>query len=139
MSEAVLARVTNYIQYNVIEEARIDPKILKMFETLSFKSMKILELDIVSREFRRLKVLDLSNNKIEVLENTPPNLEELYLNFNNIQAVKGPVNNSLLHLGLSYNHIDEYLLDEILRFYPKLFSLNVSFNRLTNLRDSVEV
>ena len=139
MSEEVLNKITHYIQYNVIDESRINPTILKMFEVLYFKSMKIIEIDFTSREFKRLKVLDLSNNRIEVLENTPPNLEELYLNFNLVKEIKGPVNTSLLHLGLSYNLIDEDLLSEINHFYPKIFSLNVSSNKLKNLKETVQI
>ena len=139
MSAEVLKRVTNYVQYNVIEESMINPKILKMFENLKFKAMKLLEIDMVSLEFKRLKVLDLSNNLIEVLENTPPNLEELYLNYNRVNFVRGPINTSLLHLGLSYNSIGEKQLDEILRFYPKLFSLNIGHNKLIHLKESAEI
>ena len=137
MSEEVKQRISNYIQWNVVEESKIDPKIMAMFE--SFRCIKWDEIDIMWREFTKLKVLDLTNNAITVLENTPPNLQELYLNSNNIWEIRGPINSNLLHLGLAFNHIDEQLLYDITRFYPSLFSLNLSHNRLTNLTQTVEI
>lgn len=110
-----------------------------MFETLTFKNMRLDEIDIVCRDFTRLKVLDLSNNAFTVVENTPPNLQELYLNSNNICDIRGPKNENLLHLGLAFNHIDEELLSKISEFYPKLFSLNLSHNKLVDLKTSVEI
>lgn len=139
MSEEIKQKVTNYTQWNVIEEAKVDPNIMKMFEVIYFKSMKLQELDFISRDFEKLRILDLSNNYIEAVENTPPNLQELYLNSNNVTSVRGPVNQNLLHLGLAYNHIDEYLLNDIHKYYPCLFSLNVSHNKLLNLEQTVEI
>lgn len=139
MSEEIKHKVTNYTQWNVIEEAKVDPNIMKMFEVIYFKSMKLQELDFISRDFEKLRILDLSNNYIQAVENTPPNLQELYLNSNDVTNIKGPVNRNLLHLGLAYNHIDEYSLNDIHKYYPCLFSLNVSHNKLLNLEQTVEV
>ena len=58
------------------------------------------------QDLLNLRILDLSQNKITVIENTPPQLEELYLNSNLVTEIKGPVNSSLLHLGLAYNYIE---------------------------------
>jgi hypothetical protein len=139
MTEEVKKKITDYIQWNVIDEAKIDQNIMKMIEVLFFPSMKLSEIDFLWREFDKLKILDLSNNKISTLENTPSNLEELYLNSNNVTWVKGPLNKKLLHLGLAYNHVDTYLLNDIYRFYPNLFSLNVSHNKLIGLEQTVEI
>lgn len=139
MTEEVKKKISDYIQWNVIDESKIDQNIMKMFEVLFFPSMKLSEIDFLTREFEKLKILDLSNNKIAVLENSPPNLEELYLNSNNVSAIKGPLNKNLLHLGLAYNQVDTYMLNDIFRFYPNLFSLNVSHNKLVDLKQSVEI
>jgi hypothetical protein len=139
MSEEVKHKVAHYTQWNVIEEAKIEPNVMKIFEVIYFKSMKIQELDFISRDFEKLKILDLSNNFIKAVENTPPNLEELYVNSNDVQHIRGPVNKNLLHLGLAYNHIDEYLLNDIYKFYPCLFSLNVSHNKLINLEQAAQI
>jgi len=61
------------------------------------------------------------------------------LNSNKVNSIKGPVNKNLLHLGLSFNEIDIYLLNDIHRFYPCLFSLNVSHNKLIDLKQTVDV
>lgn len=139
MSEDLKDKLTDYIQWNVVNEHKLDPNIMKMFEVLNFQSMMITEIDLQARDFEKLKVLDLSNNRVRVIENTPINLEELYLNSNHITSVKGPANKNLLHLGLAYNEIDEYLLNDIYRYYPCLFSLNVSHNKLVDLKKSVDI
>jgi len=44
---------------------------MKMFEVLHFPTMRLRELDFISRDFENLKILDLSNNRITIVENTP--------------------------------------------------------------------
>ena len=139
MSQELKQKISDYIQWNVINETKIDQNIMKMFESLNFQSMKLSEIDLLTRDFENLKILDLSNNNIRTIENTPPNLQELYLNYNNVGSVKGPVNKNLLHIGLSYNQIDIYLLNDIYRYYPNLFSLNVSHNKIVDLEQAVDV
>ena len=75
-----------------------------------------------------------------MLENVPPHLEELRLNSNLIDEIRGPVQENLLHLGLSYNlisNVDSDPMQAISTFFPNLFSLNLSFNQLENLDTTV--
>jgi Leucine-rich repeat (LRR) protein len=68
----------------------------------------ISQLDPTLARFSQLKVLNLSFNNIKRIEFLPPNLQELFLNGNEIDEVGINVNkpvNSLIHLGLSLNKI----------------------------------
>ena len=40
---------------------------------------------------------------------------------------------SLIHLGLSYNHLDDDSLSKIVSVFPKLFCLDISHNRLVSI------
>lgn len=139
MSEALKEKINDYLQWHVVDESKIDMSIVKMFEILNFSASSIKEIDLLAKDFEKLKVLDLSNNGITTIENTPPNLEELYLNSNQVCKVRGPVNPNLLHLGLAYNQINEYHLTDIYMYYPNLFSLNLSHNKLADLEETVAV
>ena len=110
------------------------------FQTLFFVKQGLDNIDTTMLQFYNLKILDLSNNKITVLENVPPHLEELRLNSNLIDEIRGPVQENLLHLGLSYNlisNVDSDPMQAISTFFPNLFSLNLSFNQLENLDTTV--
>lgn len=139
ISDELKDRIYEYLQWNVVDESKIDMNIVKMFEVLNFQATGLSEIDILTKDFENLKILDLSNNKIVAIENTPPNLEELYLNSNIVNKIRGPKNTSLLHLGLSYNQIELYHLTDIYMYYPSLFSLNLSHNKLIDLEQAVEV
>ncbi len=75
------------------------------FQTLYFVKQGLTMIDTTMQQFFNLKILDLSHNKIRVVENIPPHLEELRLNSNLVDEIRGPVQTSLLHLGLSYNYL----------------------------------
>lgn len=49
-----------------------------------------------------------------------------------INSITG-ANVNLIHLGLAYNRIRNYALNEICSFYPNLFCLDMSFNELESL------
>lgn len=100
---------------------------------MRFPKLKISSIDDQMLRLLNLRVLDLSFNRVKTLQNVPPELEELYLNSNCITEIKGPVNRSLLHLGLGYNQIKLEHLSDIAKFYPNLFSLNLSFNEIEEL------
>lgn len=87
-----------------------------------------------------LKKLDLSNNKklkfvsvisndLETLDITGLNIQQLYLNHNNINNITISNNNSLKTLELAYNNLSAVNLSGA----PNLESFNISGNQLTSL------
>ena len=70
--------------------------------------MSVYGLDPTLAKFTQLKVLNLSFNNIAKIEFLPPNLEELYLNGNQVNEValnQTKPFHSMIHLGLSMNKI----------------------------------
>lgn len=65
----------------------------------------------------------------------PPNLQELNLTGNMISTIEaGSVQfTSLIHLGVSYNQLDDDSLTKIVSVFPKLFCLDISHNRLESI------
>ena len=93
-------------------------------------------MDPTLARFTSLKVLNLSFNQISRVEFLPPNLEELYLNGNEINEIQLNVNkpfNKLVHLGLSMNQIRQPALVHIVKVFPNLFCLDVSFNDICEM------
>ena len=105
------------------------------FNSLFFVKQNIFEIDISMRDLQNLKILRLPQNKITAVANVPPFLEELDLTSNLVSEIRGPVNGNLLHLGLAYNQVCSDQMRPITKYYPGLFSLNLSFNRLEDLKD----
>ena len=87
-----------------------------------------------------LKVLNLSFNCISRIENLPPNLEELYLNGNQVDHIALNLNkpiNSMYHLGLSRNKVRQTALSQIVKIFPNLFCLDLSFNELCEIDSTI--
>ena len=83
-----------------------------------------------------LQVLNLSYNNLTFIpSHLPPKLQELNLTGNMISIIEaGSVQfTSLIHLGLSYNHLDDDSLSKIVSVFPKLFCLDISHNRLVSI------
>ena len=59
--------------------------------------------------------LNLSNNNIKILENLPENLQEIYVDFNQIDDIKllkkNNVHENLVLLSISYNKLVDKNLD----------------------------
>ena len=83
-------------------------------------------------------MLDLSHNKLEALDWISPNLRELSLTANQISLVKVPKSESLIHLSLSYNPIDDHQLVNIVKCFPKLFSLDLAWTNVQGLQNAVD-
>lgn len=99
-----------------------------------------MSLDPTLAKFENLKVLNLSFNCITKIEFLPPNLEELYLNGNEINEVAlNPARplNKMIHLGLSMNKIRSTALSLIVKVFPNLFCLDISFNDLCDLDSAI--
>lgn len=93
----------------------------------------ITELDRQLTRFAKLDTLDVSNNKITVLENLPPSLRVLQAYGNRIRAVKLPESRGqLLHLGLGYNRISSIasIADAAA---DTLLSLDLAFNQIDDI------
>ncbi|XP_070166621.1 protein artichoke isoform X1 [Polyergus mexicanus] len=99
-----------------------------------------------SNEFHnmeKLKILDLSRNGLKSIEEGIlkgcTNLEELYLDGNNLIAVpttslKGP--RAIRVLSLARNNIDFLLRDSFITFSESLLRLDLSYNELSHLEDN---
>lgn len=95
-------------QLGVVPEVCVEEYILDFFKQLTVQKKQINQLDPTLARFSCLKVLNLSFNIIKKIEFLPPSLEELYLNGNEVDEIAINVNkpqNSLRHIGLSYNKI----------------------------------
>ena len=105
----------------------------RFFKTFYLKRAGIERLDEGLIHFRNLEVLNLSENKISRLDFIRPKLQELSLTANNISEISVPKTESLVHLGLAYNKIDDGTLAQIATAFPNLFSLDLAFNDVCSL------
>lgn len=102
--------------------------------------MGIEKMDSSLASMGNLKVLNLSNNKITVLPaHLPPKIQELNLTGNLITEINtgSAVFPSLLHIGVSYNQLNDAALKQIAKTFPKLFCIDISHNRLESLSQAV--
>ena len=123
-------------QLGVIPEVCVEDYILNFFKELSVQKQQIIDMDPTLARFTSLKVLNLSFNQISRVEFLPPNLEELYLNGNEVNEISLSVNKpytKLVHLGLSMNQIRQPALVHIVKVFPNLFCLDVSFNDICEM------
>lgn len=85
-------------------------------------------------------MLNLSFNNIRKIEHLPASLEELYLNGNEINEVSisaaKPLKN-VIHVGLNMNKLRQPALTQLVKVFPNLFCLDVSFNDLSDLQTTV--
>lgn len=112
----------------------------KFFETFYAQKNSIKTLDESLMRFENLQILNLTNNKIERLQNLPPNLRELNLTGNlvaEVEPLRTPLG-SLIHLGLAYNAIRTPALVNITKNFPNLFCLDLAFNELTDFRSACQ-
>ena len=117
-----------------------DEFIMQFFTHLDLNNSNVTDMDFALRKFDRLRSLNLSFNAISRIEGLPASLEELYLNGNVIDEVSIPVTKpvkALRHLGVSFNKIKQPALTHIVKVFPNLLSLDVSFNDLVDLETSL--
>lgn len=79
-----------------------------------------------------MQILNLTNNKIKVIQCLPKNLKELNLTGNlvdEIEPLRQPLT-SLIHLGVAYNLLKTENLETIANNFPNLFCLDAAFNEL---------
>lgn len=120
----------------VIQDVCVEEYIVNFFKELRVQDMAVYGLDPTLAKFNQLKVLNLSFNNITKIEFLPPNLEELYMNGNEVNEVAlNPTKpfHSMIHLGLSMNKIRQPALTVIVKVFPNLFCLDASFNDLCDM------
>lgn len=104
-----------------------------------FQKEDIISFDEESKILTQLKVLNLDNNRISTIENLPHNLRELYLYRNFVNSIKLKIpHENLIFLGLGYNNVNDEFLDLISKQLPNLLSLDLCFNCIIKLEETVE-
>lgn len=117
--------------------------ILKFFKSLRIVDKKVTEIDGGLLQLKNLKKLTLSANFIKHIDSKrlPKGLEELELAANQISDIS-PLclcPPPLIHLGLSYNLISSIMGHMKATSWPHLLSLDLSFNNLADLYDTINV
>ena len=127
-------------QLGLVPDLCVEEYILNFFKYLNLKQKVISTICPTAARLTSLKVLNLSFNCISRIENLPPNLEELYLNGNQVDHITLSVNkpfNSMYHLGLNRNKIRQTALSQIVKIFPNLFCLDLSFNDLCEIESAI--
>ena len=124
----------------MVPDLCVEEYIVTFFRELNIRTKQVVIMDPTLMRFTELQSLNLSMNLITRLENLPPNLKFLYLNGNNINEIglsmSRPIN-SLVHLGLARNQIKQTALTHIVKVFPNLFCLDVSFNNFDSIESTV--
>ena len=123
-----------------IQDVCMEDYIINFFSDFNMQNQSIVAIDPTLAKFQNLKVLNLSFNNIRKIEHLPANLEELYLNGNQINEVSisaaKPLK-SVIHVGLNMNKLRQPALTQLVKVFPNLFCLDVSFNDLCDLQTTV--
>lgn len=123
--------------HDILEELYLNGNVNNL---INYQGFMLNNID----KFTKLKILNLSNNKIEFLpDNLPNSLEKLQLSNNNIKSIINIQKlTNLKELLLNNNNIT---LNENFRFHSGLRMLNLSKNNITsmenyfdNLKESLE-
>jgi hypothetical protein len=93
-------------------------------------------MDPALATFSGLRELNLSGNKVAVVQHVPPGLVSLCAYANNVRRVdvgtSGGVE-TLVHVGLGYNVLEDDGLYGLARLAPNVEVLDVCWNGLTDL------
>lgn len=127
--------------YNLImrvgydRESTINRHYLKNFYSeIYFKNCEISKIDKNFKNFENLKHLDLTYNLLKSIENLPINLTELIISHNSLETIsQGCFLPNLLYLKLSHNNLKSPQFKNFKTLFPKLMSLDASFNNITNI------
>jgi len=108
------------------------------YKELRLEDLNIQKIDKETTLFKNLEVLTLSRNNIQVLENLPPNIKEVYVFYNEISFLRTPkAYESLVYLGLGYNKLTDSIFDTLHQGFPKLMGLDLSYNEICGLDNVV--
>ncbi len=124
--------------------------LLNFYKELRLEDLQIQKIDKETTLFNNLEVLTISKNNIQVLENLPPNIKEVYAFYNEISFLKTPkAYENLVYLGLGYNRLTDsvfgkqdfkhnlILIDDLHRGFPKLMGIDLSYNEICGLDTAV--
>lgn len=106
------------------------------FKDLKLVNMGLTDMDPALSTFSGLRELNVSGNKVACVQHLPPGLVSLCAYANNVRRVEpGPSGgvDTLVHLGLGYNAVEDEALYGIARLGPNVEVLDVSWNGLTDL------
>jgi hypothetical protein len=106
--------------------------IYEWFKELKLVNMRIESIDARSASLSGLRELNLSGNRVRVLEHLPRNLEALQFFGNGCEEVSQNVPlDRCIHAGLGFNRIRS--MESVLTAFPSLLSLDLSCNSLCDL------
>lgn len=109
--------------------------IYNFFRSLDMSELDLTEIDANTGRFESLTDLNLSGNSLRSLANLPPSLTVLNAYTNYITSIASQSPAPLRHLGLGYNEIAS--VNDLLQFAPTLVSLDLSYNSLISLEDTL--
>ena len=89
----------------IIPDMCCEDFLLGFFLSLNFQKLGILQMDESLSRMTNIQVLNLSYNRIGLIEYLPRNLKELYITGNRIVEIRTGKVPSLIHLGAGYNAI----------------------------------
>ncbi|KAJ3155404.1 Leucine-rich repeat-containing protein 43 [Geranomyces michiganensis] len=122
--------------------ARNPVRIASLFKTLLLHDRGITVVDPAFRAFENLEELSLTGNNIapDAFAGVPPSVQMLTVNANMLPAVPWiPHLTSLIHVGLSHNHITSLSACDQAFAAPKLMSIDASWNRIDDLEEIVRM
>lgn len=111
----------------------------KFYKVFKFESRKLTEFDADFQTFVELQEAIFNNNKIEVLENLPINLQELHLYGNRLTTIKLTAKyDKLVFLGLAHNFLTDNCLEGLASKVPNLLSLDLAYNQIGQLDTTID-
>lgn len=93
------------LKLNYLPQVCNDVYVRHHFRSFKFEFEKVTAVGEDFKKFENLMILDISHNRISVLQNLPPQLAELNIYNNQISEVKAGHLPSLKHLGIGSNRL----------------------------------
>jgi len=96
--------------------------LLNFYKELRLEDLQIQKIDKETTLFNNLEVLTISKNNIQVLENLPPNMKEVYAFYNEISFLKtSKAYENLVYLGLGYNRLTDSVFGKFCLLKSNIF------------------
>jgi len=114
--------------------------IANFYSRMALIDRNAVSIDKEFLELNNLVHLNISKNRIKKLENLPLALTELICTENGMEEIADTLLlPNLLYLNIAHNNFQNKKLAHITTLFPRLTGLDVSFNNLTHLQESVEI
>ena len=111
----------------------------RFYKQLKLESCRITEIDPEFRSFVKLRELNVNRNKVQILENLPPNIQELHAYGNNLTKIRfSHAFNNLTYLGLGHNQLDDSCLEGLASKAPNLLGLDLAYNYISQIDTTVD-